>query len=225
MTNNTNDLQKAEQRAAAAEAKVAEAQAVVTRLEEKRAAAVQRGTDLADERADIAFKAHTTKDEKASKRLAEIHQAIAIHGSELASLDAALRAAATKVEHAEAALTVEQRRSQIKEQQKHSKEFRELGPFLDKATDNLRRGLKALQQNAASVGKDVRYVQMLHRVLQVALFDTPFRDAFGVPGHDERKSFATFSGVINQWCDSCDAGLKHELAAIDGERTNTTEAA
>jgi hypothetical protein len=70
MTNNTNDhdLQKAEQRAAAAEQRVAEAKAVVADLEAKRAASVQRGTDLADERSDIAFKAHTTKDEKASKQ-------------------------------------------------------------------------------------------------------------------------------------------------------------
>ena len=107
----------------------------------------------------------------------------------------------------------EERKAQIKELQKLSKEYRELGPFLDKATDNLRRGLIALKQNASSVGRDFRHVQSLHRVLPVALFDTPFRDAFGVPDSNDRRTFASFSGVVNGWCDSNDAALRHELAS------------
>jgi hypothetical protein len=94
--------------------------------------------------------------------------------------------------------------------------FRELGPFLDKATTNLRGGLLALQANAASVGKDFRHVGMLHRELQVAFADTVFKDAFGVPGYDERRSFSSFANVINQWCDSADGNLARELAALDG---------
>ena len=203
---------------------VAKAQSVVADLESKREAAIKHGTELADERANVALAAHTG-DAKAAKRLQEIHQQIALHGSELASLDAALRAAATKVEAAQRGVEAEARRAALKDRRARSRQFRELGPFLDKATDNLRRGLIALQENAASVGKDIRYVQMLHRVLQVALFDTPFRDAFGVPGHDERRNFASFSGVINQWCDSNDAALKHELLALDGDKQTNTEAA
>jgi hypothetical protein len=85
-------------------------------ISKKREAAVRHGIELADERSAIAFQAHTTNDKKATKRLQEIHQAIAIHGSALASLDAALRAAATKVEHAKSALAVrasEGRRAQV----------------------------------------------------------------------------------------------------------------
>ena len=89
------------------------------------------------------------------------------------------------------------RRSEIAERQKVSAEFRKLGPFLDKATADLRRGLIALKQNAGVVGRDFRHVQMLHRVLSVALFDTPFRDAFGVPDSNDRRNFSTFSGVVN----------------------------
>ena len=92
---NSNDhpeLAKAEKVVSAAEAAVSDAQAVVARLEEKREAAIKHGTALADERANVALAAHTG-DEKAARRLKEIHQAIAMHGSEAASLDAALRAA------------------------------------------------------------------------------------------------------------------------------------
>ena len=87
------------------------------------------------------------------------------------------------------------------------------------ATGDLRRGrgLTGAAQGARGdvVGKDLRHVGTLHRVLQVAFFDTVFRDAFGVPGHDERRSFSSFSGVM-AWCDSNDASLRHELAALDG---------
>jgi hypothetical protein len=191
---------------------------VISDLEAKRAAAVKHGTDLADERANVALAAHTG-DDKAAKRLEEIHAAIVRHGSELASLDAAIRAAGTKVDAAQRAAAAEKRKAAIKEQQKLSKEFRELGPFLDKATDNLRRGLIALKQNASVVGRDFRHVQTLHRVLSVALFDTPFRDAFGVPDSNDRRTFASFSGVVNGWCDSNDASLRHELEALDETKT------
>ena len=69
-----NELQKAEKAVTTAEAAVAQAQAVVVDLEAKRGDAVRHGTDLADERSSIAFQAHTTNDEKAAKRLQEIHQ-------------------------------------------------------------------------------------------------------------------------------------------------------
>src|SRR5262249_55941476 len=71
-------------------------------LEAKRAACVQRGTELADERANVALAAHTG-DAKAAKRLAELHTAIATHASELASFDAAIKAAGERLRAAEAA--------------------------------------------------------------------------------------------------------------------------
>jgi hypothetical protein len=92
----SNDLQKAEKQLAAAEGAVGSAQSVVADLEAKRTTAIQHGTELADERANVALAAHTG-DEKAAQRLQEIHQAIAVHGRELASLDAAIRAAGDKV--------------------------------------------------------------------------------------------------------------------------------
>jgi hypothetical protein len=109
MSNSQNahpELQKAETAVSSAEAAVSKAQSVVVDLEKKREAAVKRGNQLADERANVALAAHTG-DEKAAKRLQEIHQQIAVHGSELASLDAAIRAAGEKVTAAQAVLVRE----------------------------------------------------------------------------------------------------------------------
>jgi hypothetical protein len=136
------------------------------------------------------------------------------------SVLAAIAEAQQRLQQAQQAVAREQRRSELKEQQQHSKEFRELGPFMDKATDNLRRGLLALAKNAASVGKDHRHVATLHRCLMVAFFGTPLQEYVGVPDSNDRRSFASFSGVVNAWCDSRDAALRHELAALDGAQTN-----
>ena len=204
---------------------VAEAERVVVELQAKRDAHVERGRELDERRKSLSYAAHVQHDPASRKTLDALNEEVAKHGSELQSLSDAIGEAAQRLWTAQQAQAREHERSAIMEDQKRSKEFRELGPFLDKATDNLRRGLMALKKNAASVGKDFRHVQTLHRVLSVALFDTPFRDAFGVPDANDRRTFATFSGVINQWCNSRDANLQHELQALDGEQTKTTEAA
>src|SRR6516162_2921820 len=78
------------------------AETTIRELERKREACVVRGTELADERAAVALDAHTGN-AKAAKRLAEIHSAIATHGSELTSIDAAIAVAQRNVESAKAA--------------------------------------------------------------------------------------------------------------------------
>jgi len=78
------------------------AETIIADLEAKRAACVKRGTELADERAAVALAAHTG-DAKARKRLDEINAAIASHASELASFDAALKAAGERLRQAQAA--------------------------------------------------------------------------------------------------------------------------
>jgi chromosome segregation ATPase len=78
------------------------AEAVVVQLEQKRSACIARGTELQDERANVALDAYTS-DPKARRRLDEINAAVATHASELASLDAALRVAAERLDRARAA--------------------------------------------------------------------------------------------------------------------------
>jgi len=76
-------------------------------LERKREACVKRGTELADERANVALDAHTGN-ARAAKRLAEIHTAIATHGSELASIDAAIKAAGERLQQVRQAVARDQ---------------------------------------------------------------------------------------------------------------------
>jgi hypothetical protein len=78
---------------------VKNAEATVASLEQKRIKCVAHGTELQDERANVALAAHTG-DVKARKRLDEINSEIAVHTSELAGLDAALRAAGEHLEEA-----------------------------------------------------------------------------------------------------------------------------
>lgn len=204
-------------------AELEKAEALVAGLEAKRAAAIKHGTDLSDERANVALSAHTG-DKAARKRLDEINTALTTHASELASIDAALRAAASRVATARAAKAGEERRAALEQLQQRSKEFRELGPFLDKAVNNLRLGAIALKENASVVGRDWRHVATLYRVLSVALAGTPFREALPVPDANDRRTFATFSAVIDGWCDSNDASLARELAALGAEAEHKEKA-
>ena len=190
---------------------IGQAESTIAALEAKREQLVQRVADHASARERLAFQAHAMQDVEAGKELADAREQALRAEQELTEIDSALATANHRLRQAQAVMAREQRRAQIKEQQNLSQEYRKIGPFLDRATDHLRGGLQALAKNAAAVGKDVRYVQTLHRVLQVAFFDTVFRDVVGVPGHDERRNFSTFSGVVNSWCDSCDASLAPEL--------------
>ena len=78
MSNNP-DLQRAEKASDHRRSRGHPSAGVVADLEAKRGDAVRHGTELADERANVALAAHTG-DDKAAKRLQEIHQAIAVHG-------------------------------------------------------------------------------------------------------------------------------------------------
>jgi hypothetical protein len=164
---------------------VASAEQVVVDLQNKRAAAAARVEAIAATRKKLGFAVHAGGDKDARAQLDKLNLEDATLAGEMQSLDGALIEAGHRLKVAQQAVARQQRLAAIKEDQKRSKEYRELGPFLDKATDNLRRSLIALKANAASVGKDFRHVQMLHRVLSVALFDTPFRDAFGVPDSND----------------------------------------
>ena len=198
MSNNHPDLQKAEKQEAAAEAAVTQAQAIVSDLEAKRGDAVRRGTDLADERSAIAFQAHTTNDEKAAKRLQEIHSAIAVHGSELASLDAALRAAGEKVDTAKAAVAVEQQKLDALKLRSASRAFAAHMKKLDKALDDLVNTLydaEPLRQQLNALGAAPSYEQFVvlgERPVLMALADTVFegRDLGRHLAPNERMTFS-----------------------------------
>ena len=225
MSNTNNDFQRAEKAAAAAEAAVAQANAVVTDLEAKRGDAVRRGTDLADERSSIAFAAHTTNDEQANKRLQEIHLAISMHASELASLDAAIRAASTKVDVAKSALAVELQKVDALKLRDASHAFAAHMKKLDRALDQLVNVLydpEPIRQRLNAHGVAPSYAQFValgERPILLALSDTIFEGRVGrVLAPSERM---TFTQLAEAW------SRQHEdaVARILDEQTNTTEAA
>lgn len=101
---------------------VEKAEKVVASLEAKHEACVRHGTELQAERANVALAAHTG-DAKSRKRLDEINTAIATHASELASLDAALRAAADRLTKAREHEAAAADRALAKEVRKACSEF------------------------------------------------------------------------------------------------------
>lgn len=220
-----NDLQKAEKAVTTAEAAVTQAQSVVSDLEAKRGDAVRRGTDLADERSSIAFQAHTTNDEKAAKRLQEIHQQIAVHASELASLDAAIRAAGEKVDAAKAAVAVEIQKLDALKLRAASRAFAAHMRKLDKALDDLVNSLydiEPLRQQLDKLGVGPSYEQFVvlgERPMLLALADTVFEGRIGRRLAPSERM--TFTQLAEAWTRS------HEdaVARILGEQTNNEEAA
>jgi hypothetical protein len=218
------ELQNAEKAVAAAEAQVAKAKTVATDIEAKHAAAVKHGTELADERANVALAAHTG-DEKAAKRLKEIHTAIAVHGSELASLDAALRAAATKVEVARSAVAVEHQKADALKLKILSRAFVVHMRKLDQVLGDLVRGLDVVetireQLDTLNVGPSHEQFTVLgERPILQALADTPFEGRVG--RHLAPHERTSFTQLAEAWTKS------HEVAVariLGEEQTKTTEA-
>jgi hypothetical protein len=46
-----------------------------------------------------------------------------------------------------------------------------------------------------------------------------------VPDSNDRRTFSTFSGIVDQWCNSTDTALRNELASLDGAPDKPKEAA
>jgi hypothetical protein len=219
-----SDLQRAEKAVAVAEAAVTGAQAVVTDLEEKRAAAIKHGTELADERANVALAAHTG-DEAAAERLQEIHQAIAVHGSELASLDAAIRAAGEKVEAAQVAVVAEVQKVNAFKLRTASRTFFAQCKKIDATLDALVNTLYDVepirqQLDALGVGPSLEQFRVLgERPILLALADTDFEGRIGRRlAPNERM---TFTQLAEAW------SRQHEvtIARILGEDQKPSEAA
>jgi hypothetical protein len=211
-------------------AQVAAAEAVLEQLGQKRDECAERATAYTQARTNLSYRAHVGLDVEAGKELAEARDAALAAERELTEIDSALAVAQHRLAEARAMQARAERREEIKGQRERAEQFRELGPFLDRSVENLRKGMIALQGNAASVGRDHRHVQALYRVLQVACHGTVLQEVVGVPDHDTRRNFATFGGVLNQWVDVFEANLVQELERLDQfdgaqQTNNTTEAA
>ncbi len=181
---------------------VEKAEAIVADLENKRAACVQRGTELADERANVALAAHTGH-AKAAKRLEEIHHAIVRHGSELASLDAALRAAGDRLVAAKAAearsadaTAAKELRSVLKEFLNHVRVLDDALSIVAAAGNDMRETLTRMHQLGAATPSYEQLDSLGARCLLTACAATPWRRHFEALPPNQRRSF---TDTVSQW--------------------------
>jgi hypothetical protein len=197
---------------------VTEAQAVISSIERKRELAVELGTALADERASVALAAHTG-DAKAAKRLEEIHQAIAVHGSELASLDAALRAAGERLQKARDDVARERDRVQALELRKEIEALGGCGLALDKAlalvveaSHELTAVLGRIHRLGASYPTDAQLMTLGHVALVTALGGTPWSNKFEHLAPGQRK---TFAALVDGWSEQLARNVAERLGETD----------
>jgi hypothetical protein len=197
------------------------AEHVVADLEAKRAAAIRRGTDLADERASVALRAHTG-DKQARTKLDQINAALAVHASELASLDAAIGVANAKVGEARVAASKAADRAAAQRLRAVTKEFVDLGHELDGALSDLADIADAMMVKLGHVhrhGSPVPSHEQLdslgYRCLLTALSKTRWARRFERLAPSERRNFAD---LVDGWAKLIEANIARR------EQTNTEAA-
>jgi hypothetical protein len=135
---------------AQAEARLRAAEQVRQDLVTKLHRLVERGQEIADVVAPLGFRVHAENDAAARAELDKLSAEAIAHQAETKSLEAAIKQATDKMGAAHGVVAREQRRVEIKQQQKLSKQYRELGPFLDRSLEDLRKRLIALKANASA---------------------------------------------------------------------------
>jgi hypothetical protein len=121
-----------------AEAKLRAAEQIVHALVAKLQRLVEHGQEIGDQIAALGFRVHAENDAAARAELDRLSGEAVAHQAETRWLEAAVKQASDRAEAARGVVVRERRRVEIKEQQKLGKQFKELGPFCDRATGNLR---------------------------------------------------------------------------------------
>jgi hypothetical protein len=203
---------------------------VLNNLRQKREHCVKRGRELTDERAAIALAGHTG-DKVAAKRLLEINAALALHNSEIESIDAALKSAGEKLSAAQAAEAHAAARQKAAEAQKLVSELAEVFPYLDKHLTEAARALVAIydgvsQLHAAGFAfpSDAQLRLGICAVIQTWAHRLPrsihdqLRDGFEFLAPGRRQSAAEYWRAI-------EPSLSNSIRQATGEAEQPTEAA
>ena len=205
-----------------------EAERIVASLEAKRAKCIQRGTDLQDERANVALAAHTG-DGKARKRLDEINAALATHASELASIDAAIRAAGERLAAARHAEAIEADKANARQIKQVVADLQEHGAVLDNsladlvtAAANLKECFDRLARLGVSSPRHEQLAVMGNLSILTALGQTPWRRYFQTLAPRERKNFAA---VMAAWCENLTRDADQRLGEVEPAKTTEEVAA
>jgi hypothetical protein len=198
---------------------VADAEAAISNLEAKRDALVERGRQLDEVRASYAFAAHARDDKTARAKLDQVHRETAEHGSELASIDAALVTARQRLEAARRHEAKAADREQAKELRVVLDQFVQTATQLDQALADvaaLGHNLHQIQARMRDLGAPVPNSAQLdslgYRCLLTACASTPWSRHFETLAPSERRSF---SALIDIWR----ASNEKHLAARLGDQT------
>jgi hypothetical protein len=205
---------------------VAEAEAAIAGLQHKRDVLVERGQVRDQVRASYAFAAHARDDQAARAKLDQINRETAEHGSELASLDAALKTAAQRLEAARRHEAVTADRDKARQLSGVLDQFTQTAAELDRvlaAVAGLGHRLHEIQAQMAQLGSPVPNGSQLDslgfRCLLTSCAATPWHRHFQVLAPHERRSF---SELIAIWTDT---NRKHLAVRLDGDQPNKPDEA
>jgi hypothetical protein len=202
---------------------VADAEAIIRNLEDKRRALVERGNELATIRASYAYAAHANGDKAARAKLDQVNKETAEHGSELASIDGALATARQKLEAAKQHEAKAADRARAAELRAALKRFVEHGAGVDAALevliescDGLERTLVEIHRCGSAFPSDAQLLSLGSRVVTAALSKTTFRREFpAVPPLERNRSMAR---ITQQWAETVERNLQAQL----GDQANET---
>jgi hypothetical protein len=200
---------------------VTDAERIITDLEAKRVALVERGKQLDQVRASNAFAALAHDDAKARQRLDALNRETGEHASELASVDAALKTARQRLETAKRYEAKQADREQAKALRDALQQFIQHAAGVDSALEvlvsscnGLQESLTAMHRSGSEFPSDAQLQSLGGRVLLGALSKTPFRRNFETLPPLERNR--TMAAVAQQWSDTVERSLAQRL----GDQTN-----
>jgi hypothetical protein len=199
---------------------VSDAQAVISNLEAKRDALVERGRQLDQVRASYAFAAHARNDETARRKLDQVHRETAEHGSELASIDAALVTARQRLEAARADEAKQQDREKALLLRQALASFIAAGKGCDAALEllinastDMRNSLTVMNKLGCTHPSHAQLDALGSIALRTALTDTAWVRYFERVSPVERK---TFAGLTAAWAAMVERHVQQKL----GDETN-----
>ena len=201
---------------------VADCEAALRALEEKRAELVQRGEKLPEERRNASYDAHVENSLQARRTLNRVAAEIATYATELASLDDAITAAKNKVLIAQAFEADQAKRAKAKESVAVIAAFKKAGHDLDAALRQIAKQGEALNgllsQLHATTGSNFPSHDQLdtlgYAAVMTALLRTPWARQFRPMQPSQRREFGPlFAG----WAEVLENRIKPLLADVEDE--------
>jgi hypothetical protein len=191
---------------------VEEAQRKIADLEAKRAALLNRGQELDQVRASYAYAAHANGDAAARAKLDKVNRETAEHGSELASIDAALATARRKLDAASAAEIKAADRAKAQELREVLASFVAAGRAIDVALKSLvsngeamRDAITRMNQLGSTHPSHAQLDSLGAIAVRTALTNTPWSRHFERVGPMERK---TFAALVAAWSPTVENNIK-----------------